>query len=81
VLEAVNPLRSFARIQRLLDVAIPVVRLRALERFRQPLDKALERPRFAAHLLLPRRMENSAALEWCASVAHTVRIGISGSVL
>jgi hypothetical protein len=81
VLEAVDPLRSFARIQRLLDVAIAVVRLRALERFRQPLDKALNEVPGVAHLPLRRRMEGPATLEWCATVAHNVQIGISGSTL
>jgi hypothetical protein len=81
VLEAVDPLRSLARIQRLLDIAITVVRLRALERFRQPLDKALKKVAFVAHLLLRRRMEGPATLEGCATVAHTVQIGISGNAL
>jgi len=81
VLEAVDPLRGFARIQRLFDVAIAVVRLRALERFRQPLDKALEKSGLAAHLLLRRRTEDPATSEWCATVAHTVQIGVSGGAL
>ena len=63
VLEAVDPLRSLARIQRLLDIAIAVVRLRALERFRQPLDKALDKIACVAHLLLRRRMEGPATPE------------------
>jgi len=81
VLEAVDPLRGFARIQRLFDVAITVVRLRALERLRQPLDQALEKSGFAAHLLLRRRAESPTASECCAIVARTVQIGISGSAL
>jgi hypothetical protein len=81
VLEAVDPLRSFARIQRLLDIPITVVRLRALERFRQPLDKALNKVPCVAHLLLRRRMEAPATCEWCATVAHTVQIGVSASAL
>jgi hypothetical protein len=59
VLEAMDPLRRFAWIQRLFDVAIAVVRLRTLERFRQPLDKALKKSWCVAHLLLRRRTEGS----------------------
>jgi hypothetical protein len=59
VFEAVNPLRRFAWIQRLLDVAVTVVRLRAFERFRQPFDKALKKSWCVAHLLLRRRTERS----------------------
>jgi len=81
VLETVDSLRRLAGVQRLLDVAIAVVRLRALERFRQPIDEALEESRCVAHQLLPRRMEDPATFEWCADVAHTVWIGISASVL
>jgi hypothetical protein len=81
VLEAVDPLRSLARIQRLLDIAIAVVRLRALERFRQPLDKALNKVSGVAHLLLRRRMEGPATFGSCATVAHTVQIGISAGAL
>jgi hypothetical protein len=76
-----DPLRRFARIQRLLDVAIAVVRLCALERFRQPLDKALEKSGPVAHLLLRRRKEDPATFQCCAAVAHTVQIGISGRTL
>ena len=81
VLEAVDPLRYLARIQRLLDVAVTIVRLRALERFGQPLDKALEKVSGVAHLLLRRRMEGPATTGCCATVAHTVQIGISARAL
>jgi hypothetical protein len=61
VLEAMDPLRSFAWIQGLLDVAIAVARLRAFECFGQPLDNASEKSGCGTHLMLQRRSVNSAA--------------------
>jgi hypothetical protein len=80
VLEAVNPLRYLARIQRLLDVAVTIVRLRTLERFGQPLDKALEGSVCFAHLML-RRRRRFRRLSRCANVAHNVQIGIRRAAL
>jgi hypothetical protein len=76
VFETVDALRRFPGVQRLLDIAVAIVRLCALKGLGQPVDDALEESCFFVHLLLHTGTCNCAGIFMMALVADAVQIGI-----